>query len=240
MKKAISENLLAYYLVLTTLLAILVWALIVVYGQGTFSFWKWTALSWQAVGTFLALTGVIGIFYQVGQNSERQRKETGPYVRVDIGPTAGDTASPFLRPEAYIVLADEYVDIAAGGSEVADIGISAWLRNYQTHSLGMCFTVQAEFNYSAVNSSGEHFIGSGTWELADLEHGKLVQMQLFRLPLSWSIRVELASLKYQDFYGVHQSFSPYFSTGIHGRLECSYEPQTGFESIPIAFAKTPG
>ena len=240
MKRAIAENLLAYYVVSTILLALIVWALIVVFGKGTFAFWDWTAQSWQAVGTLAALTGVIGIFYQVVQNSERQRKETGPYVRVDIGPTVGNTATPFPRPVAYIVLAGDYIDVADGVSAVPHVSVSTWLRNYQVHPLGMCFTLQAEFHYTAFDPVGNPFIGGGIWEIAYLEHDKPVQIELFRLPQNWSILVELFSLRYQDFHGAKQSFSLYFSTGIHGRLRCIYDPQVGFESLPIAFPRTPG
>ena len=239
LKRAIADNLLAYYVLFTIVLAILMWALIVLYGDGTFGFWEWTAQSWQAVGTFAALTGVIGIFIQVRQNAERQRKETGPYVRVDIGPTVQNTATPFTKPEAYIVLARDHIDVAGGVSATPHVSISAWLRNYQSHPLGMCFTVQIEFHYSALTPLGNPVIGLGTWDIAYLEHDKPVQIELFRLPKDWSILVELFSLKYQDFYGVQQSFSGDYSTGIHGRLMCSYDPQYGFESLPIALPKTP-
>ncbi len=240
MKRAIAENIAAYYAVSIILLALAVGALIVLHGKGTIAFWYWTAQSWQAVGTVAALTGVIGIFYQVAQNSKRQRKETGPYVRVDIGPTVGNAASPFPRPAAYIMLARDYIDVAGGGSAVPDVSVSAWLRNYQVHPLGMCFTLQAEFHYTAFDPAGNPFIGGGIWEVAYLEHDKPVQIELFRLPKNWSILVELFSLRYQDFHGAKQSFSPYFSTGIHGRLRCTYDPQDGFESLPIAFPRTPG
>ena len=238
--RKIGKNLTAYFVVSTIALAFVTWALIVLYGQGTFSVWEWTAQSWQAVGTFAALTGVIGILIQVRQNAERQRKETGPYVRVDIGPTVGNTATPFIKPEAYIVLARDHIDVAGGGSRPPHVSISAWFRNYQSHPLGMCFTVRAEFHYSALTHSGFPVIGSGTWDIAYLEYDKPVQIELFRLPKNWSILVELYSLRYQDFYGVRQLFSEDYSTGIHGRLRCSYAPQDGFESLPMALPKTPG
>ena len=240
LKRTIADNLPAYYLVFTIVLAIQTWVLIVLYGEGTFRIWEWTAQSWQAVGTFAALIGVIGIFFQIRQNAERQRKETGPYVRVDIGPTVGDTATPFTKPGAYIVLDSDYIDIADSSSATPHASISAWLRNYQTHPLGMCFTLHIEFHYSALTPSGSPVIGRGTWDIAYLEHNKPVQIELFRLPKNWSMLVELFSLKYQDFYGVQQLFNEDFSTGIHGRIRCSYDPQDGFESIPIAFPKTPG
>ena len=240
LKRTIADNLIAYYVVSTIVLAIVIWALIVYYGQGTFRFWEWTVQSWQSVGTFAALTGVIGIFFQVGQNAERQRKETGPYVRVDIGPTFGDTVTPFTRPEAHMVLTTDHIDVAGDGSATPHVSISAWLRNFQNHPLGMCFTVHAEFHYSACAPSGKPVIGRGIWDIAYLEHDKPVQIELLRLPKDWSILVELFSLKYQDFNGVQQSYSEDHSTGIHGRLRCSYDPQDGIESIPIALPKKLG
>ena len=240
LKRNLRKNLLAYYVVFIVALAIVIWVLIVYRGEGTFRLWEWTAQSWQAVGTFAALTSVIGIFVQVLQNAERQRKETGPYVRVDIGPTVGNTATPFTKPEAYIVLAADFIDVTDGGSANPHVSVSAWLRNYQSHPLGTCFTVRAEFHFRASTPAGEPVIGSGTWDMAYLEHGKPIQVELFRLPRNWSILVELFSLRYEDFYGVQQLYSEDYSMGIHGRLKCSYDPQRGFESLPIAFPKTPG
>ena len=240
LKRTITNIFPAYYVVFTIVMAIWAWTLIVLYGQGTFRFWEWTAHSWQAVGTFAALTGVIGIFFQVRQNAERQRKETGPYVRVDIGPTVSDTATPFTRPKAYVFLDSDYINVAGDDSAIPHVSISAWLRNYQNHPLGMCFTVHTEFHYSARAPSGEPVIGLGTWDIAYLEQDKPVQIELFRLPQDWSILVELFSLQYQDFNGVQQSFSEDYSTGIHGRLNCSYDPQDGFASIPIALPKKLG
>ena len=219
------------------MLAIETWALIVLYGQGTFKFWEWTAQSWQAIGTFAALTGVIGIFFQVRQNTVRQRKETGPYVRVDIGPTVEDTTTPFTRPGAYIVLARDYIDVADDDKAAAKVSISAWFSNYQTHPLGMCFSLSAEFTYEAQAPSGETTVGLGRWEIAYLEHGKPVQLELVRVPKDWSISVDLSALRYQDFHGTQQLYDEYFSTGIHGRLKCFYVPQDGFESIPLAFPR---
>ena len=240
MKRTIADNPLACYVVSTTLLAIVIGASIIYFGPATYQFWKWTAQSWQAVGTFAALTGVIGIFFQVVQNAGRQRKETGPYVRVDIGPTSGNAATPFTRPQAYIFLSKDCIDVADDGSATPHVSISAWLRNYQTHPLGICFTVRIEFHYSARDPSGKLVIDRGTWDIAYLEHDKPVQIELFRLPRDWSIVVDLFSLKYQDFDGVQQSFSEDHSTGIHGRLRCSYDPQYGIESIPIALPKKLG
>ena len=237
LKGPISAIFPAYYVVFAIVMAIGAWALIVLYGQGTFRFWEWTAHSWQAVGTFGALTGVIGIFFQVRQSAQRQRKETGPYVRVDIRPTVLDPATKLTTPEAYVFLDSDYINVAGDGSAIPHVSISAWLRNYQSHPLGMCFTVHTEFHYSAHAPSGDPVIGVETWDIAYLERDKPVQIELFRLPQDWSIQVELFSLQYQDFNGVQQSFSADYSMGIHGRLNCSYDPQDGFASIPIALPK---
>lgn len=210
---------------------------IVFFGQGTFKFWEWTAQSWQAVGTFAALAGVIGIFFQIQQNAARQRKETGPYVRVDIGPTTEDTVSPFDKPEAYIILERDFIDVGGDDSTVRQVSISAWLRNYQTHPLGMCFSVSMGFHYRTISPLEETNVGVELWEIAYLEHGKAVQIELFRLPVDWSISVELVYLEYQDFYAQKHLYLENHSPGIHGRLECFYSPPDGFESIPVAIPR---
>ncbi len=145
--QTIGDHRVAISVVLIIILAIGTWALIVFLGQGTFKFWGWTAQSWQAVGAFAALMGVMGIYFQIRQNAERQRKETGPYVRVDIGPTVDDTKTPFDKPKTYIFLATDFIDVGSNDSTVPRVSISAWLRNYQTHPLGMCFSVSVGFHY---------------------------------------------------------------------------------------------
>ena len=232
--QTIGDNRVAISVALIIILAIGAWAFIVFLGQGTFKFWEWTAQSWQAVGTFSALTGVIGIFFQIQQNAARQRKETGPYVRVDIGPTVEDTMTPFNRPTTYIVLATDFIDVGGGDPGIPRVSISAWLRNYQTHPLGMCFSVSVGFHYRTISPSGETDVGVELWEIAYLEHGNAVQIELFRLPADWSILVELVYLEYQDFYSQKHLYIENHSPGIHGRLECLYSPQDGFESTPVA------
>ena len=161
MKRTVADNLLAWYVVSTTLLVIVIGSSIIYFGPATYQFWKWTAQSWQAVGTFAALTGVIGIFFQVVQNAGQQRRETGPYVRVDIGPTSGKAATQFVRPDAYIFLSEDYIDVSGDSGATPYVSISAWLRNYQTHPLGVCFTLRTEFHFIARDPSGKLVIGHG-------------------------------------------------------------------------------
>lgn len=233
----IDDHRVAISVFLIVILAIGTWALIVFLGQGTFKFWGWTAQSWQAVGTFAALMGVIGIYFQIRQNAARQRKETGPYVRVDIGPTVDDTNTPFKKPKTYIFLKTDFIDVESEDSTVPRVSISAWLRNYQTHPLGMCFSVSVGFHYRTISPSEETNVGVGLWEIAYLEHGNAVQIELFRVPADWSILVELVYLEYQDFYSQKHLYMENHSPGIHGRLECLYNPQDGFESTPVAIPR---
>ena len=235
--QTVSDNRVAISVVLIIILATGTWAFIVFSGQGTFKFWEWTAQSWQAVGTFAALTGVIGIFFQIQQNAARQRKETGPYVRLDIGPTVEDTMTPFNKPKTYIFLDTGFIDVGGDASTVPRVSISAWLRNYQTHPLGMCFSVSVGFHYRTISPSEETNVGVELWEIAYLEHGHAVQIELFRLPADWSILVDLLYLEYRDFHSQKYLYMVDHSPGIHGRLECLYSPQDGFESTPVALPR---
>ena len=107
--------------------------------------------AWAMVGTgVVAAIGLAGVYLSVREGRKQQRIQSGPFIRVDIGPTS-DTISNFETPAAHFInrefVQDIALDTAADQADDQKVSVSAWATNYQTHPLGLAYGVSLRFIY---------------------------------------------------------------------------------------------
>lgn len=153
----------------------------------------------------------MGVILALRSNRVQQRTQSGPYVRVDIGPSAGVEDQKDID-EAYYQDSSQLVDLAGGEEEQTEI--SSWFRNYQQSALGFALGVTATF---LVQGDITHLVDV---EIPYLEFGKTVRVGLAAIPTEGDVLVMLMSLAFYDFYDQRHRhvYGQKSTNGLHGRL----------------------
>jgi len=173
----------------------------------------------QVVTLATTVIGLIFVVKALHTSQEQQRMEAGPYIRIDLGSVTEDMPG-FTKPDTYYrrLLPD------TNDSTIRDestIEMSAWFRNYQTHSLGLAFTVEAQFLVEV--EGADPFVSDV--HIPYLENGKAVAVDLIAFDRGVRIAVSLLNLSYLDFYDrrYEHVFGTEGTNALHGRLICTFE-----------------
>jgi hypothetical protein len=186
------------------------------------------------VATLVATVAGLGfVIFSLWQSVRQQRVETGPYVRVDIGPTDGIPDQQEV--EVYYEDHSQILDFSAGGRGAPSLEIAAWFRDYQTSPLGFALGVTATFLVEVVSlddeSSEVHFVDV---EIPYLEFSKCSKVRLVSLPSDSESSVMLSSLSFHDLYDKRHShvYGERGTNAVHGRLLWLNKPGHYEESTP--------
>ena len=171
-----------------------------------------------------AVSGLGGVIWTLRRGRRQQRVQSGPYVRVDIGPTIGATSDFEAPKDPHYVSSDYVVDLAPDLADDQKVSLSAWLTNYQPHPLGMAFRVLAFFIIE-VRPRGS-FVPVYRYSIvrtAYVERKKSVKIELFKVPGDSTAVLWLSRLAFSDFYDeYHEHSEGKNENALHGRLTCTY------------------
>lgn len=168
-------------------------------------------LTVQAIGVLVAIVGLGGVILSLHDNRVQQRTQNGPYIRVDIGPSAGIADRKDVKDEYY---EDSSQLVNLTGDHEHSVEISSWFRNFQSSPLGFALGVRATFLFEADHAERIDV------EIPYLEFGKTVRVGLARIPAEGDITATLVSLTFFDLYD-HKHIHVYgqkSTNAIHGRL----------------------
>jgi hypothetical protein len=180
-------------------------------------FWDYFSIAVQACTPLVGILGLAGVVYSLKRNREQQRIQAGPYVRIDIGPTAGIEDQREL--DVYYADVSQVVDLSHGAENTLEI--SAWFRNYQSEALGFALGVTASFVVEVTEPSVARTRSDQVdVEIPYLEYGKCVRIALARLPIQLELTVILLSVSFYDLYDqLHEhAYGKNSSSAMHGRL----------------------
>jgi hypothetical protein len=168
-----------------------------------------------------AVTG-FGLYFVVTslrRSSEQQRTEAGPYVRIDVGANAVET--DFSPPNVYYRNELHSIDLAPEVGDKEAVTLCAWLRNYQSHPLGMAIAVTASF---LIEVDGAEPVLNDV-RIAYLEHEKPVEVDLVRIRRDATAHATLIKLSFLDFYShrYEHEYRGKSTNALLGRLQCTYE-----------------
>lgn len=175
----------------------------------------------------VASCGLFGVIWTLRRGRRQQRIQSGPYIRVDVGPTS-DTTSDFQAPEPYFASETDVVDLAPDLDDQQKVGLSAWLANYQPHPLGTAFRVAAffmiEIQVPGTQQPVYRFFMAG---VAYIEREKPIKVELFKISRDWTVTLWLSRLSFSDFYDeYHEHSEDRNENALHGRLSCTYSNGT--------------
>lgn len=147
------------------------------------------------------------------QTRNRQQLEVEGYVRVDLGPPNG---TPDYKPPPTIDYVQSDLLEEVGGAVQGDPMIVAWFRNQQTHPLGTAFGVMATIVTEVEDPQGGVEVREHPPDIAYIEPGKCVRVDLIRFPANWQARARVIAITYRNLHSDG-------SKPKHGRWECYYE-----------------
>ena len=188
--------------------------------------WVDQVQAWGTIaGIAVAVLGFIAIYITLRETRKQQRTQAGPYVRIDLG-VAEESVDDFEPPKVHYADTSNVVDLDEATPSSEKVTISAWLRNYQSHPLGFALGVNLNlFLYASSSRNGDRS-QDVTVEIAYLEYGKPVRVDLIKANVpsgpDESIVVSVVEVRYYDFYdqlNVHV-FEQEGTNGLHGRLSC--------------------
>ena len=173
---------------------------------------------WVTAGANLALVlvaavGFAATVFTIIRGRNRQRIEIEGYVRVDVGPPQG--TDDFTPPTEIARIERSHLTTVGDAGEEAP-AISVWYRNLQSHPLGVALGVVSRIIAEVTDLEGEVYQVSQTHEIAYIEPGKCVRIDVVRFPPSWEAMSRFEAIEYRnlDWDG---------ATPRHGRRECYYE-----------------
>ena len=180
-----------------------------------------------------AVSGLGGVIWTLRRGRRQQRVQSGPYVRVDVGPTTAATSDFEAPKNPHFVSSDDVVDLAPDLDDDQKVSLSAWLTNYQPHPLGTAFRVAAFFVIEVrPHASLVPVYQYSIVRVAYVEHKKPVKIELFRVPGNSTAVLWLSRLAFSDFYDeYYKHYEGKNENALHGRLTCTYA-NGNFTCIP--------
>lgn len=184
-------------------------------------------LGLQAFTLAVGLGGFAAVLISMSHSRQLQRTQTGPYVRVDIGPSSGipdaDIPAPYYEDSTQGV---NLMESDGGGATE----VSAWFRNYQTAALGFALGVRATFVVDIADDPNVHQLYV---EIPYLEHDKCVRITLASMPTLKESSIMLLQLSFYDYYDkLHRHvYGRKGTNALHGRL-LWLNQVSGIESTP--------
>ncbi len=108
--------------------------------------------------------------------------------------------------------------------------------------MGFAATITARFFFQVYDQADDSltFGVLPDVQIAYIEHGKPVEVELLRFPAAWTLRGQLAYLAYRDLYDKEHHSTVGLgdnSNVVHGRLVFVYSEALGPASMPTAYRK---
>lgn len=182
----------------------------------------------------LTLVGFLFLLWPIILERRRQRKEVGPYIRVDlatpeVGLKADNSTQPkwttdFTPPKEIAYTLGVVLETLGGAPDDGPV-IAMYFRNQQGHDLGFAIGIGAEVKIECEDSTGESKPDLLLRpRIAYLEPNQCVQLNLVRFPEDWQVTASLKGIEYRDLYSNAESTK-------HGRWTCTYK-DFEFNSTP--------
>jgi hypothetical protein len=181
----------------------------------------WIQASTSVVLVFVAVIGFGATIYSITQTRNRQEVEIEGYIRVDVGPEEG---TDDYAPPSDIIHVDRSNVHVVGEPREGDPMIVAWYRNLQTHSLGIALGVKAVISGEVIDVGGTILTFKQEHEIAYVEPGKCVQVNVLRFPTAWKAQLRVDAVQYRNHNWDGK-------VPRHGRRECTYE-DGHFQMVP--------
>ncbi len=184
--------------------------------------------AWSTLDAALvAAVGLGGVYFALRQGRAQQIIQPGPYVRIDVGPKGG--TEDFTPPSPHFTNSEGVMDLAPEKSDEEKVSFWAWASNYQNHRLGFALAVSAIFlvevrKPQTASGDSEPIADYLDLQVPYLEYGKIVEVELLRLPRDWEASLSLVSLSFYDLYDQRHDhrFGERSANALHGRLFCDY------------------